>query len=915
MSSFSENETPSIARRYQKLKISEIGFEIGKNIEFVVEHSLCHGCGACEAVCPISAIKMRYENKQGIYLPDLDARYCTDCELCVQVCSGFELDLTDRSWGEGGLKQHALVGPHVDIYKAHTADAERRERAASGGMVTEIVAHLLSTKRVDGAILVRMKANEPLVAEGYIAYSVSELAPSQKSKYCPVPLDIMLADIIYRSDGKKYVFVGLPHHVHGLRYIQRLFPHVFKSIPYVLSIFTAHVPSQRATEFILYKMRIKQEDVSLLEYRGGGNPGRMRIVTNGGVEHLVPHLHWMYSGHSFPKFFYPVREWLYFDKMSEWADFSCGDNWSGGIGEQKGESSVVTRSLAANLIIQEMIDAGKVEAVNITADDLVRDQGLRTKLNIGKRLEVWKRFGRKVPVYNREFERKSSGTLRTTRFALNVLLSERKVPYQVMNFIIKTDYYMGLPLHYLNRIRGVLSAAVNVFLPCKEEIQHKSAKYKVVLIGGYGHKDIGDESMPHAVRINLRKALGDEVEVVMLSYDPACTQEVHGEKSRRDFNHISYGAGASLKLKVAAKILTLTLLAAAWMEKFGIRLRLWGGAREALNEICTADIILNVGGGNINSMIPGELYKKCTTYLVASILGKPVFVSGQTMGPYYGFFDKAYARYCLNKVAMISFRDKKVSHDRLVALGVNRPVMFDAADDAITLNGISDAKARLFLENETGKSFEELTKSLVILLNLKASLSLFKGAGRDGNLDNEVSLMAEIADALCDNYGCTIIYFPTDFSSGVDDRVLHAAAYGKMKNKGAAYCLNNEYSDTELIGMINCADVVIGGRYHFNVFAASCFKPFLGISSGVYQRTKLQGLADLCGLPECYVDADMEFATIQDVWPQVCQIIDGRGEIEKALQRQVPALKNASLRIVSEVAKELRCTLKKSSKL
>ena len=43
-------------RRYRKLSRDEIGFDVGRNIGFVVEHALCHGCGTCEAVCPEDAI-------------------------------------------------------------------------------------------------------------------------------------------------------------------------------------------------------------------------------------------------------------------------------------------------------------------------------------------------------------------------------------------------------------------------------------------------------------------------------------------------------------------------------------------------------------------------------------------------------------------------------------------------------------------------------------------------------------------------------------------------------------------------------------------------------------------------------------------------------------------------------------------
>ena len=864
-------------RSYKKIDPSTVGYEIGTNIQFVVENSLCHGCGTCEAVCPEDAISTKFIDTFGFHLPEIEVNKCTDCELCVEACSGFELDLTNRKFCTDKLLEHDLVGPHVDIYRSHSNNEDIRNNAASGGVITEIIAYLFEKKQIDGAVVTRMNETQPTRGEGYIAKTFEDLIASQKSKYCPVPLNTILKPFIQRKIEGKFVFVGLPHHIHGLRLAQNLFPHLNDIFILVLSSFTAHVPSQRATDFILYKNKIAVSEVKTLEYRGGGNPGRMRIVKTNGEEILIPHLHWTYSGHSFPLFFYPVREWLYFDKLSEWSDISFGDNWSAGLKEQNGASSVVTRSLKADTLINEMINLKRLTATNMTCDELVKDQVLKTKLNIYWRLKVWKAIGRKIPIYNRKFEVLKGQLLRTLRFAVYIKLCERAVPYSLMNRIISLDYYLrAIPMRKLKKILEIFGLAINMFLPASTDKLVKKKKNKLVLIGGYGHFDIGDEAMPHAVRLNIREEFGDDLELVMLSPCPECTFEMHGEKSNFDFTYISHGPNASILRQLFTFSITSFLLFAVVLEKIGIRLRLWKTARAALDEISSADAIINVGGGNINSVIPGELYKKCTTYIIAHLLNKPVFLSGQTMGPYYGLISKFYARYAINKVKMITFRDKDVSKIRLNQLGVNRPEMFDAADDSISLKGIDSAKARTLLEKETNIPFDKLKSKLIVVLNMKASLNIFKGKDRSSDLNSEIELMAIIADKLIENYSANVILLPTDFSDAVDDRVPHKQIYEKITHKDSAYMVTGQYIDDELIGMIACADVAIGARYHFNVFAALKFIPFLGIASGIYQRTKLQGLANLCGLEYCYVDHDMEFVKAEVVWPYIEKVIDNR---------------------------------------
>ena len=893
---------------------AEIGFKVGTNVQFVVENSLCHGCGTCEAICPVDAIEMCYEDRRGIYLPEINETSCNNCTVCVQACPGFELDLTEKPESQNGLSEHPLIGSHDAIYRSFTNDTRRRERASSGGLMTEVVDHLISSGRVGKAIVTRMSQEEPLRAEAYIAKSANELLASQKSKYCPVPLNRILKPLIRENSDEKYVFVGLPHHVHGLRLIQRIFPHMRECISYVISSFTAHVPSQRATEFILFKNGIRPDDVRVIEYRGGGNPGRMRIQTKQGKEYFVPHLHWTYSGHAFPLFFYPVREWLYFDKMSEWADLTMGDNWMKGLEEQKGASTVIVRSKAAHGIFKELVDQQKIVATAMTTDDLVADQVLRTKLNIYWRLKIWARLGRKIPVYTRQFEKLRHRRISTFRFTMSVLLCEHKVPFSIMDKIIKTDYYFrARPKAFFKKLTRRVCQGLRIFTLTKQPVPEKKSRYKIVLIGGYGCDDIGDEAMPHAIRISLRKRLGSDLEIMMLSPFPKSTVEKHGENSNHDFTDISHEINASVLRRFVVFGLTLSLYMAVFIEKHSrLRLTLWRTARAALDEIQSADLLMNVGGGNINSVIPSELYRKTTTFIIADMLKKPVFISGQTMGPFYGWFAKTYTRYALNKVNMISFRDKKVSHDRLKEIGVYKPVMFDAADDAISLKGVDEEEAKTLLFSETGVSVEALKEKLLIVLNLKASLSVFKGEGRSTGLDSEIDLMAKLADALIEKYECKVVLMPTDFSRTVDDRVVHQKIYDRISRQSSVFQVSGTYSDDELIGMIGLADVAIGARYHFNVFAASRHIPFLGLASGIYQRTKLQGLAALCGMNECYIDHDMEYVDIDEVWPNVVNVVEKRNEIKSKLAQRVPQLKKNSMRVVDEVVSHLTSNQKQA---
>ena len=46
----------------------------------------CCGCGACQAICPKSAIRMKSIDNEGFVYPVVDANLCIHCRLCERVC-------------------------------------------------------------------------------------------------------------------------------------------------------------------------------------------------------------------------------------------------------------------------------------------------------------------------------------------------------------------------------------------------------------------------------------------------------------------------------------------------------------------------------------------------------------------------------------------------------------------------------------------------------------------------------------------------------------------------------------------------------------------------------------------------------------------------------------------------------------
>ena len=126
-----------------------------------------------------------------------------------------------------------------------------------------------------------------------------------------------------------------------------------------------------------------------------------------------------------------------------------------------------------------------------------------------------------------------------------------------------------------------------------------------------------------------------------------------------------------------------------------------------------------------------------------------------------------------------------------------------------------------------------------------------------------------------------------------------------MKHSNRAVLVEKTYEDVELKALISASDVALGARYHFNVFAAACHVPFVGIASGEYQMKKLRGLANLCELPDAYVAEDLEFCQLETVWSQIERMVENRASVQMHLREVVPKLKAASWRVVEHAAQLL----------
>ncbi len=218
----------------------------------------CKGCGVCAVVCNLKSITIGL-NSYGEYQPDVDLDSCTRCGMCKKVCPMEETHVTSK------LKD--LIGDFSESYVSHSSERERRVKCSSGGVVTEVLTHLLTNKKIDKAICVGFDSGAVPYFKSQVCQSVDEVFKSRGSKYYPIEFSDVLEKV--KVSDSSYAVVCLPCVATAIRRLKKNDTR-FNNIKYIIAIACGHNKTTNYTDFILghYKM---QPDFKSISFRNKGD--------------------------------------------------------------------------------------------------------------------------------------------------------------------------------------------------------------------------------------------------------------------------------------------------------------------------------------------------------------------------------------------------------------------------------------------------------------------------------------------------------------------------------------------------------------------------------------------------------------------------------------------------------------------
>ncbi|MEJ5364724.1 MAG: Coenzyme F420 hydrogenase/dehydrogenase, beta subunit C-terminal domain [Desulfosoma sp.] len=374
----------------------------------VVNDGLCVRCGFCLDICPFGLVSPD-ERFFPTMSPDCLER-CTGCGLCVKGCPGDVVDfvaLYQRLFGK--VPEPRDINGVIDtVYVGYSLNRQVRLQGSSGGVVTELLCHLLREGFIDQALVCGMNPEKPWEPDPVLARSEEEILAATQSKYTIVPQMRRISRII--KSRKKTAIVGLPCQLHAFRKFEATYSRISEKVPVLIGLVCHSTLEIEATSKLLQLAGIKPEHIARLEYRGGEWPGVMRAHLKNGETRSLHSLNAMTAFRRLSLLYTPERCLTCIDHTAEFSDLSimdpCIRDEKGRYPYTRGYSLVIARTQKAVYLLNHAMDRGSLYLEEISPSMLASQLGpmiRKKKINAPIRMDRLRKRGRPYPSYNVSF--------------------------------------------------------------------------------------------------------------------------------------------------------------------------------------------------------------------------------------------------------------------------------------------------------------------------------------------------------------------------------------------------------------------------------------------------------------------------------------------------------------------------------
>lgn len=265
------------------------------------------------------------------------------------------------------------TGDYLCMKKGYAADESIRANAASGGMITAFLAHMLETGAIDGAWVSKSKIeNGQLGYETFIATTKEELMSASSSIYMRIPL-LKHVDMLRNFPGRVAV-VMIPCQMKAFSSLLEREPELKEKVVLKLGLFCSGCHGQEETLLALEKAGVSLDHATRMYYRRGHWRGVSAVQYDDGTEQ-----HFSYGKKvcTYKNAFFFANDGCMncqnhfaFD-----ADISFGDLWLRSMKSNPiKHTCCVIRTERARELFSRAVDDGAIVASHLSGKDMIRGQ-------------------------------------------------------------------------------------------------------------------------------------------------------------------------------------------------------------------------------------------------------------------------------------------------------------------------------------------------------------------------------------------------------------------------------------------------------------------------------------------------------------------------------------------------------------
>jgi coenzyme F420 hydrogenase subunit beta len=184
----------------------------------IIDAGLCTSCGACEAACPVHALRIEDDKPQYIHDCSENLEFCP---ICYDVCPHTEALLLEAlGFVTDAPNRRASLGHYRKVMLAQAVDPKLRKLSHSGGVVTAILMNSIRKDFIDSAVVSEEEKTSSLALQPSISLVPDDILAATDAGFFPSAVARAFGKAVHDYGKARIAFVGTPCQVLALRKLE-----------------------------------------------------------------------------------------------------------------------------------------------------------------------------------------------------------------------------------------------------------------------------------------------------------------------------------------------------------------------------------------------------------------------------------------------------------------------------------------------------------------------------------------------------------------------------------------------------------------------------------------------------------------------------------------------------------------------